>query len=573
MALVYLAHDTQLDRKVALKVPLFLDDSDERIARFAREARTAAHLHHPNICPVFDVGSQDGVQFLTMAYVEGETLGALLKRTGPLPAPQAVEILRKLAGALQEAHDAGVIHRDLKPSNVMIDKRGEPIVMDFGVARRTGDEVGLTRSGAPLGTPAYMPPEQVTGDCHAHGPQSDIYSLGVIMYELLTGRLPFCGDLASVANKILSTPPPPLRTHRPELSPALEAVCLKAMAKVPTDRFPTARAFANGLAAALEGTAAIAAETGDSAEHGDRRESGSRRGPLWFVVAGAVAVAAVAVVIGTSMFPATDDAQLVRNDTPVPVQPVDSLPVAEPFLLTQSPEPAGGATAPPLLEIYVQRAAQSTDYQLLTTASLPLRDRDKVQLKISVEQPAYLYLFWYDAEGRAKRLFPKDPIRQERATEHTDPPTEPNDSDLASWHVIGGKRGVEMALAATADAPLSAAQIQELESTRVVYIDRGPGAFLEMVAAERGLVAQEKATKGRLHELSREDVLPLFVPPESHRRLVTLDGTRREDLDSGRGLVGRTQSIKGRRVLVRDFEQHLRAEGLARYVACVFPHE
>lgn len=572
MALVYLAHDTQLDRRVALKVPLFFDADDERIARFAREARTAANLHHPNICPVFDVGAIDGVHFLTMAYVEGDTLAALLKRTGPLPAAMAVEILRKLALALQEAHDAGVIHRDLKPSNVMIDKRGEPIVMDFGVARRTGDDVGLTRAGAPLGTPAYMPPEQVTGDGRAQGPPSDIYSLGVIMYELLTGQLPFCGDLASVANKILLTPPPPLRSHRPELSPALEAVCLKAMAKSPTDRFPSARAFAEAIVAALDDPVA-AGGAGSSTTAAYDRASGlwRRRLPL------AMGSVAAAIVVGVALFrspaPTSDDSKSARDDASIPVRSIESLSVVEPLPLAQSPEPAGANAPAPLLEIYVQRAAQATDYQLLTAASMPLRDRDKVQLKIAVDRPAYLYLFWYDADGKAKRLLPKDPNRQERATQWIEPVTEPNDGDLANWHVIGGNHGVEMALAAAADSPLSAAQIQGLESTRVVYVERRPGALLEMVAAERGLVAQERASKGRLLELSRESVLPLFLPPDSHTRLVTLDGAHSEELDSGRGLVGRIQSGKGRRAPGKDFEQHLRDEGLARYVAFVFPHQ
>ncbi len=184
MGSVYLAHDTQLDRPVALKVPHFTpEDGPEILERFYREARAAATLAHPNICPVYDVGEVGGVPYLTMAYVEGKPLAAFLKDGKPVLAAQAAAVVRKLALALQEAHARGVLHRDLKPANVMINARKEPVIMDFGLARRVNkEEVRLTRKGAVLGTPAYMSPEQVGGDPDAVGPRSDVYSLGVILY-------------------------------------------------------------------------------------------------------------------------------------------------------------------------------------------------------------------------------------------------------------------------------------------------------------------------------------------------------------------------------------------------------
>src|SRR5262249_50845269 len=156
--------------------------------------------------------------------IEGRTLAELIGAGKALPQRPAAAVVRKLALALQEAHRHGIVHRDLKPSNVMVNRRNEPVVMDFGLARRVGcDDGRLTRSGAIVGTPAYMSPEQVKGE-QAVGPGSDIYSLGVILYEMLTGQLPFGGPTAAVLAQILTQEPPAPRTLRPGLEPALEAI-------------------------------------------------------------------------------------------------------------------------------------------------------------------------------------------------------------------------------------------------------------------------------------------------------------------------------------------------------------
>ncbi len=248
MASVYLADDTQLDRQVALKVPLLRgDDQASTRQRFLREAQAAAKLRHANVCPVYDVGEADGVPYLTMAYVEGRPLSHFL-RGRALPQRQAALMARKLALALQAAHARGVVHRDLKPSNVMIDQSKEPVVMDFGLAQRV-DAKGsrLTQEGATLGTPAYMSPEQAAGDVKAMGPCCDVYSLGVILYEMLTGRLPFEGPVAVVFAQVLTQEPAPPSSLRPELDPRLEAVCLKAMAKKIEDRYADMGALARAL--------------------------------------------------------------------------------------------------------------------------------------------------------------------------------------------------------------------------------------------------------------------------------------------------------------------------------------
>src|SRR5262245_8341633 len=212
MGSVYLAQDTQLDRLVALKVPRLGDDEQpapHELARFFREARAAASLSHPNLCPIHDVGEIGGTPYLTMAYLEGRLLSDIIE-SGPMAQRSCALIVRRLAQALQGAHARGVIHRDLKPSNIMINTRNEPVVMDFGLARREHPmETRLTRTGTALGTPAYMPPEQIRGEPDEIGPASDIYALGVILYELVTGRLPFAGSAYAVLARILTEVPVP----------------------------------------------------------------------------------------------------------------------------------------------------------------------------------------------------------------------------------------------------------------------------------------------------------------------------------------------------------------------------
>jgi WD40 repeat protein len=259
MGRVYLAHDPQLDRQVALKVPLFgPEDAPPLRERFYREGRAAATVLHANVCPVYDVGEVNGVPYLTMAFIEGRPL-AQFAAAKPLTPKQAAFLVRKLALALAEAHKRGVIHRDLKPANVMVNRQGEPVVMDFGLARRSrGGDPRLTRQGAFLGTPAYAPPEQVSGDPDQMGPACDVYSLGVILYELLAGRLPFEGDVLLMISRVLLEEPPPPSRFRPDLDPALEAICLKAMAKKVEDRYASMAAFAGALQSYLRGTAPAA---------------------------------------------------------------------------------------------------------------------------------------------------------------------------------------------------------------------------------------------------------------------------------------------------------------------------
>jgi hypothetical protein len=238
MGSVYLAFDLKLERRVAVKIPHFDRAAQpDLLKRFHREARIAAAFNHPNLCPVYDFKQAGEVHYLTMPFLEGRPLSTFLE-AGPLPQRQAVEIVRTLARALSEAHRRGVVHRDLKPANVMITPEGTLMIMDFGIARFAAACDSLhTRVGAMLGTPSYMAPEQVSGQTDAIGNRTDIYSLGVIFYQLLTGRLPFICNVNWVCVQVLHDDPMLPSELRPGLDPGIEAICLKALRKRPEERY------------------------------------------------------------------------------------------------------------------------------------------------------------------------------------------------------------------------------------------------------------------------------------------------------------------------------------------------
>ena len=253
---VWLAYDEELRREVALKVPKPQtdDESGELVERFYREARAVAKLDHPKICKVFDVGEIDGIHFSTMQFIKGRTLSECIGGS-PLSEREVATVGHKLALALRHAHNRGVIHRDLKPRNVMIDEKGQPIVIDFGLARQL-DHSGSkdTQLGVPIGTLAYMSPEQVSGNHGLVGPASDIYSLGVTLYELLTARLPYQGTYNTVNWQILDPKyqPPPPSQFRESLDPRLESICLKAMSKPVDERYTSMDEVAAELKAVLQ---------------------------------------------------------------------------------------------------------------------------------------------------------------------------------------------------------------------------------------------------------------------------------------------------------------------------------
>jgi len=260
MADVWLAEDTHLQRQVALKVlhRHFAQDR-EFVARFQREAESAAGLQHPNVVAVYDRGDFEGVNYIAMQYVEGPTLKQLIDRG--LTPEQAVPLVRQVLEAARFAHRNGIVHRDLKPQNVIVNADGVAMVTDFGIARAGLSEI--TQTGSVMGTPQYLSPEQAQG--YEVTPVSDLYSIGVLLYEALTGRVPFEGESAvAVAMKQVSQVPQRPSSINPQVSPALDAVVMRALEKEPGERFQSADAFIAALDAAMKdpggpGTANFAA--------------------------------------------------------------------------------------------------------------------------------------------------------------------------------------------------------------------------------------------------------------------------------------------------------------------------
>jgi eukaryotic-like serine/threonine-protein kinase len=248
MADVYCAEDTHLGRQVAIKVlhRRFAQDQ-EFVERFRREAKSAAGLNHPNVVGVFDRGEHEGTYYIAMELLEGQTLKDIVAAEAPLPQGRVIDLGLQILQAAGFAHSHGVIHRDFKPHNVIVDQTGHAKVTDFGIARAGASE--MTETGSIMGTAQYLSPEQAQG--HAVTATSDIYSIGVMLYEMLAGRLPFEGDSAvAVALKHLSEPPAPISQWRPDVHPALEAVVMAALAKDPAQRWQSAQDLAAGLEAA-----------------------------------------------------------------------------------------------------------------------------------------------------------------------------------------------------------------------------------------------------------------------------------------------------------------------------------
>jgi beta-lactam-binding protein with PASTA domain/predicted Ser/Thr protein kinase len=267
MAKVFKGRDTVLGREVAVKVlsPQFVTD-DQFVTRFRREAQAAAGLNHPNIVSVFDTGDQGDIHYIVMEYVQGRTLRDAIKSEGPLMPERAAEIADAVAKALSAAHATGLVHRDIKPGNIMITNDGEVKVMDFGIARTaTGDT--LTQTAAVLGTASYLSPEQAQGE--PVDPRSDIYSLGCVLYEMLTGRPPFTGDspVAIAYKHVRDDPVPPSRLNG-DIPRDLESVVMKSMAKNPANRYQTADELRQDLGRVLQGLPTMATPVmGDTTEH------------------------------------------------------------------------------------------------------------------------------------------------------------------------------------------------------------------------------------------------------------------------------------------------------------------
>jgi eukaryotic-like serine/threonine-protein kinase len=326
MATVYLAYDTVLDREVAVKILAERFAADQAfVERFRREASAAAGLNHPNIVAVYDRGGAEDTYYIVMEYLSGPDLKKVIRDQGPLDPAVAVDNALQILSALTAAHGAGIIHRDIKPQNVMVGEDGRLRVADFGIARADADQQ-MTEAGSVIGTAQYLSPEQAQGEETTAA--SDTYAVGVVLYEMLTGRVPFDGDRpVTVAMKQINEPPVPPRVFAPDIPPALDAVVMKALSKRPEDRFVTAEDFTAALldvraemsggqqstliltAPAVAAGAAAAATTetqvmgqgGGNGRGGTGRGSGRKKGgnrsTMWGIIAVIVAALAVALAL------------------------------------------------------------------------------------------------------------------------------------------------------------------------------------------------------------------------------------------------------------------------------------
>jgi eukaryotic-like serine/threonine-protein kinase len=307
MSSVYRGHDRLLERTVALKVlHAHFGDDAEYVERFRREARAVAQLSHPHIVTVIDRGSADGHQFIVFEYVEGENLKQLVERIGPMPVDRVLELGIQIAEALAFAHAHDLVHRDVKPQNVLIDSAGDAKVTDFGIARSLDVERGVTQTGTVMGTSNYLSPEQAAGKPVTQA--TDVYSLGVVLYELLTGEVPFHGDnLVAVAIKHVTEHPPSLLDQRADIPPRVAQAVERALEKDPAQRFASMDAFANELRRCrdelggpetertlIRGTPVVAAPLPARKSRARRRRG---RLPTLLALAGLVLIAVVVAVI------------------------------------------------------------------------------------------------------------------------------------------------------------------------------------------------------------------------------------------------------------------------------------
>ncbi len=295
MGVVYHARHLKLRHDVALKMILAAGHaSRQELARFQLEAAAVARLQHPNIVRIFEFGEEGGKPFFSLEFVDGGSLTGRLK-DGPLPPREAATILEKLARAMHHAHELGIVHRDLKPANVLLTHTGEPKVADFGLAKELDSEDGLSRTGTVMGTPAYMAPEQAEGRLREVGPGSDVYALGAILYECLTGQVPFrATTLRETLEMVVRREPTPLRRLRSTVPRDLETVCLRCLEKDPARRYLTAGDLADDLGRFLRGEPVAARPVGSLG----RTWRWCRRNPA---VAGLLAAVVGALLLGATV--------------------------------------------------------------------------------------------------------------------------------------------------------------------------------------------------------------------------------------------------------------------------------
>jgi serine/threonine protein kinase len=454
MGTVYAAEDPELRRQVALKLPHFSGPPDKIAAtraRFLREARAAARVEHPNVCPIYDVGEFQEQPFVVMAFVEGETLADRLTRQQRFENPrEAVELVAQVAEALAAVHDHGITHRDLKPANILIRKRdGQAVLTDFGLAQVDRDGEPLTNEGAMVGTPAYMAPEQADPGLGPVGPRSDIFSLGIVLFQMLTGRRPFEGTASQILGQLGSKPVPHVSMLRSELPATLDGLVAKATAQRQESRFASAAEFAAALRGWLTVPAVASPEETSPFLTGFKPVAKRRNWPFLivlstlmalavFVPAGYLAVHVMRHGAGSSSGPNT---------------------AGQPNAVS----PPAQAALPPLkgsIDLLVSGSAKPKNgwMRLNEPGAVPVRPHDIVRIEARLNRPAFVYIVWLDTDGKAQPTYPwvdgdwsKRPVA-EKPLQQLNLPDEPN----LGFPLESGPPGIESLLMLVREEPLPA---------------------------------------------------------------------------------------------------------------------
>jgi serine/threonine protein kinase len=456
---VYRCRDDELQRDVAVKLPFGRHATAAvRAEQIMHESRAAARLRHPAIVAVLDtVHCDDGRIAIVSEFVVGKSLRQHLV-SHEYTRDEAVVWVAELADALYHAHQHQVVHRDVKPENILIDADRHPRLTDFGLAKMD-DQFVHNDKGKSVGTLGYMSPEQAAGNSHWASPQSDIYSLGVVLYELLCGNVPFrSSNISELREQILSRAPTSPRAVDASISPGLEAICVTAMSKTPTARFGSAADMAHSL----------------------RNLRPSKRRQAMFAVSVVVGILLLAIGIGGL-------AAITNRAKPSADNASNAGPKG-----TGTHTSSVATNSGPYLEILFQRAADKVGYRRLEATDLPLSKGDKLQLHAVLPTPSYAYLYWYDENGKPKRLWPAEPAHVERVSEIWNPPT--SDTGWQTWHVIGGAAATEMALLAVSDAPIAPADLQQFETAHC-RLQSDSSAPEKLIAVVYPATAKEAASR------------------------------------------------------------------------------
>jgi hypothetical protein len=450
MGVVYKARQLGVNRLVALKMILAGPALPaEAVARFRAEAEAVGRLQHPNVVQIHEVGSVGGRPFFSLEFVDGGTLAARVRHTPQAPA-KAARLVEVVARAVHAAHRRGVVHRDLKPANVLLADAadsglpatdyGVPKVSDFGLAKLLGSGAGQTQTGAVMGTPPYMAPEQAEGQLKAIGPATDVYALGAILYEMLTGRPPFQGStVLEVMRQVTTDPPVPPRQLQPAVPQELEAICLKCLSKQSQDRYASAEALADDLRRFLGGVPVEAPPP-----------VGQRSGLRWsrrhLALAGAVLlVCAVPLVWWLLHGPGRNSGPGERSAGPGP-----------------APQPLTGEL---IVRVWTDGTREKQGVRVEDFGALPVRPNEKIHVYAGLNQPAYIYLLWLDGKGEVTPLYPWHDDNEELVHDLKVPP--PRRPPVAEVHspkkLSGGYRlddaaGLETVLLLARRTPLPAEQ-------------------------------------------------------------------------------------------------------------------